>query len=134
MSDFAEDTNVPTKSGTYKQRSACEETCLRMVRYCQNCRGEDGGERMNEDKTLKEIALALLEKYRTVAEALIYENSGRITEDLMEADCEYGRIRKQIEKAAEPEIIYCKDCRHNGSFDTDCPINWNGKEYCNFAE
>ena len=32
------------------------------------------------------------------------------------------------------EIIKCKDCRHNGSFDTDCPINWSGKEYCSFAE
>lgn len=36
--------------------------------------------------------------------------------------------------SAQPEIIYCKDCRHNGSFDTDCPINWNGKEYCSFGE
>ena len=36
--------------------------------------------------------------------------------------------------SAQPEIIHCKDCRHNGSFDTDCPIKWNGKEYCNFAE
>lgn len=34
----------------------------------------------------------------------------------------------------QPEIIRCKDCIHNGSFDTDCPINWNGKEYCSFAE
>ena len=32
------------------------------------------------------------------------------------------------------EVVRCKDCRHNGSFDTDCPINWNGKEYCSFAE
>lgn len=36
--------------------------------------------------------------------------------------------------SAQPEIIHCKDCRHNGSFDTDCPIGWNGKEYCSFAE
>lgn len=36
--------------------------------------------------------------------------------------------------SAEPEIIWCKDCMHNGSYDTDCPIDWNGKEYCNFAE
>ena len=32
------------------------------------------------------------------------------------------------------EIIRCKDCRHNGSFDTDCPLDWEGKEYCSFAE
>lgn len=35
---------------------------------------------------------------------------------------------------SQSEIIRCKDCMHNGSFDTDCPINWNGKEYCSFAE
>lgn len=34
----------------------------------------------------------------------------------------------------QPEIIRCEDCIHNGSFDTDCPIRWPGKEYCNFAE
>ena len=32
------------------------------------------------------------------------------------------------------EVVCCKDCRHNGSFDTDCPITWNGKRYCNFGE
>ena len=36
--------------------------------------------------------------------------------------------------STQPEIIYCKDCIHNGSFDTDCPIDWNGKEYCSYAE
>lgn len=35
---------------------------------------------------------------------------------------------------AQLEIIRCDDCIHNGSFDTDCPIDWNGKEYCSFAE
>jgi hypothetical protein len=34
----------------------------------------------------------------------------------------------------QPEIIRCEDCMHNGSFDTDCPILWKGKEYCSFAE
>lgn len=36
--------------------------------------------------------------------------------------------------SAQSEIIRCEDCMHNGSFDTDCPIDWNGKEFCNFAE
>ena len=50
-----------------------------------------------------------------------------------------GQINEDIEmiKAlppAQPEIIRCEDCMHNGSFDTDCPIEWNGKEYCNFGE
>lgn len=37
-------------------------------------------------------------------------------------------------QSVQSEIIKCKDCRHNGSFDTDCPIDWKGKEYCSFAE
>ena len=47
-----------------------------------------------------------------------------------------GDIRGLISElpSAQPEIIRCKDCRHNGSFDTDCPIDWKGKEYCSFAE
>ena len=36
--------------------------------------------------------------------------------------------------SAQPEIIRCEECIHNGSYDTDCPIKWPGKEYCNFAE
>ena len=36
--------------------------------------------------------------------------------------------------SAQSEIIRCKECMHNGSYDTDCPIDWNGKEYCSFAE
>ena len=40
-----------------------------------------------------------------------------------------GYIRENAQ-----EIVRCGECMHNGSFDTDCPINWNGKEYCNFGE
>ena len=49
---------------------------------------------------------------------------------------EYQRIydRFMAFASAQPEIIRCEDCMHNGSFDTDCPIDWNGKEYCSFAE
>ena len=36
--------------------------------------------------------------------------------------------------SAQPEIIRCEDCMHNGSFDTDCPIGWNGKEYCSLQK
>ena len=36
--------------------------------------------------------------------------------------------------SAQPEIILCNECMHNGSFDTDCPIDWAGKNYCSFAE
>ena len=48
----------------------------------------------------------------------------------------YIRIEKEIKglPSAQPEIIRCEGCMHNGSFDTDCPIDWAGKDYCNFAE
>jgi hypothetical protein len=52
-----------------------------------------------------------------------------IAVDAMQYDAELRQL-----PSAQPEIIRCKDCRHNGSFDTDCPIGWNGKEYCSFAE
>ena len=59
------------------------------------------------------------------------------TQNLDDAyDYGWRSLQGCIEKlpAAQPEIIRCKDCMHNGSFDTDCPIGWNGKEYCSFAE
>lgn len=34
--------------------------------------------------------------------------------------------------SAQPEIIRCEECIHR--FDNDCPIDWNGKEFCSFAE
>ena len=48
------------------------------------------------------------------------------------------RAKDVLEKlpSAEPEIILCADCRHNGSFDTDCPIKWGktDSDFCSFAE
>lgn len=35
------------------------------------------------------------------------------------------------------DLIRCKDCMHNGSFDTDCPITWTSRsdeDFCSFAE
>ena len=56
------------------------------------------------------------------------EKQGLLTStyETMELDC--------VPAADVVEVVRCKDCRHNGSFDTDCPIDWNGKEYCSFAE
>lgn len=51
-----------------------------------------------------------------------------------EADRQYARTVFENLPSAQTEIIRCKDCRHNGSFDTDCPIKWNGKDFCSFAE
>lgn len=44
------------------------------------------------------------------------------------------RTVEELPSVQPQQIVRCKDCMHNGSFDTDCPINWNGKEYCSFAE
>ena len=59
--------------------------------------------------------------------------------DILYLDPGIDEIREKMIKnlpSVEPEIIYCKDCRHNGSFDTDCPITWNKtkNDYCSFAE
>ena len=49
-------------------------------------------------------------------------------------DVDSEAMSMAIKALEQPEIIRCKDCMHNGSYDTDCPIDWNGKEYCSFAE
>lgn len=36
--------------------------------------------------------------------------------------------------STQPEVVHCKECIHNGSFDTDCPIDWAGKDYCSYGE
>ena len=47
-----------------------------------------------------------------------------------------GNDEKVHEKGENIEVIKCKNCRHNGSFDTDCPIIWDktDDDYCSFAE
>ena len=47
-----------------------------------------------------------------------------------------GYDEKVHEKDENIEVIKCKNCRHNGSFDTDCPIIWDktDDDYCSFAE
>ena len=57
---------------------------------------------MSKSKTLKEIALELLEKYRISEETGIYECSGFIKADLASLENECGEIRKQIEESVEP--------------------------------
>jgi hypothetical protein len=50
-------------------------------------------------RTLKEIALALLEQYRDAKESLIWEYSGSIDEDTEILEAEVARIRQEIEVA-----------------------------------
>lgn len=60
---------------------------------------------MSKSKTLKEIALELLEKYRKSEETGIYECSGFIKADLASLETECDEIRKQIEEISEPRWI-----------------------------
>ena len=59
--------------------------------------------------------------------------TGLAVEDVKKVTDEVIKELKRL-PSAQSEIIRCEDCMHNGSFDTDCPIDWNGKEYCSFAE
>ena len=45
-----------------------------------------------------------------------------------------GFVKKIVEESGMVKVVKCKDCIHNGSYDTDCPITWSGKEYCSFGE
>lgn len=75
---------------------------------------------------------------RDAIDALRYEN----IIDHMDTvyDSELHRCKRAIERilsqlpSAQPEIIRCEECVHNGTVDTDCPIYWGGKEYCSFGE
>ena len=58
---------------------------------------------MKTYKTLKEIALDILEKYRNAQETVIYEYTGFTEEDRAELDWEYKFLRMQIEELAEPK-------------------------------
>lgn len=60
---------------------------------------------MSKSKTLKEIALELLEKYRKSEETGIYECSGFIKADLASLETECDELRKQIEEITEPRWI-----------------------------
>ena len=67
------------------------------------------------------------------------EADDEVFDDILEVDAilkcnKEIRIALRNMPSAQSEIIRCEDCMHNGSFDTDCPIDWNGKEYCSFAE
>ena len=68
-------------------------------------------------------------------------NASDLIEWIMETYSDWcvGTVRSIVDHvedmpSKQPEIIRCEDCMHNGSYDTDCPIHWNGKEYCSFAE
>ncbi len=44
----------------------------------------------------------------------------------------YAEVKDNIERipaADVVEIVRCKNCRHNGSFDTDCPFGWRDEKF-----
>ena len=51
-------------------------------------------------------------------------------------------IAIDFSKPAVGELVRCKDCRHNGSFDTDCPFGWRDErfnlpddmDFCSYGE
>ena len=47
-----------------------------------------------------------------------------------------AEIAKLPATQSTKKIVFCKDCRHNGQFDTDCPITWPKDEgdFCSYAE
>lgn len=52
------------------------------------------------------------------------------------------RILKELPGADVVEVVRCKNCRHNGSFDTDCPFGWRDErfnlpddiDFCSYGE
>ncbi len=48
----------------------------------------------------------------------------------------------EISPADVVEVVRCKNCRHNGSFDTDCPFGWRDErfnlpddmDFCSYGE
>lgn len=67
-------------------------------------------------------------------EALCTMECGDDSEYCVKRTCEIFTTLMRLPAAPVREVVLCKDCMHNGSYDTDCPIDWNGKEYCSFGE
>lgn len=65
------------------------------------------------ERTLKEIALDLLEQYKDAKETVIWEYSGSIDEDIKRLEAEVEKTRQEVE-CAEPE--------------DSIPISWIEKE------
>lgn len=45
-------------------------------------------------------------------------------------------VIKFVPYRKEMKLITCGNCRHNGSYDTDCPISWPKDEddFCSYSE
>lgn len=67
-------------------------------------------------------------------------------EDAIKAltDCPVQYVSRicNVPNADVVEVTRCKNCRHNGSIDTDCPFGWKDKkfnmpnpnDYCSYGE
>ncbi len=55
---------------------------------------------------------------------------------------EIENVVKYFPTADVVEVVRCKECRHNGSFDTDCPFGWRDErfnlpddmDFCSYGE
>lgn len=88
---------------------------------------------MSEDKTLKEIALELLEKYRLSETGLILETSGSISEDITRLEYECNYMRRQIEKVPKPRWIPVKERLPENDVDVLCTIHFVGTHWAPLA-
>ena len=78
------------------------------------------------ERTLKEIALYILEIYEEAKETVIWEYSGSIDVDMKELKEKVSEIRQEIEEM-EPERKHghwmgsvCSECGNSTSFYYDC--------------
>lgn len=65
-------------------------------------------------------------------------------ENIMLGSCDESALWKlrYLPSADVVEVVRCKNCRHNGSFDTDCPFGWRDErfnlpddiDFCSYGE
>ena len=77
-----------------------------------------------------ELFLEVLEKYKESERSVIWEHSGRISDDLKELDEEISNYKKLAEVR---QIIRCKDCKHGEpgacGYGVDCDGVWHNDEW-----
>lgn len=59
-------------------------------------------------------------------------------------DTDVNQVEIAIDKSRADvvEVVRCKECMHNGSFDTDCPFGWRDErfnlpddmDFCSYGE
>lgn len=69
------------------------------------------------EKTLKEIALEILDKYKQSERTVIYEYGSDIEDELFDLEIEYQEYKTAIETGAEKVVpLDCKKCKSHMAF------------------